>query len=248
MGDPLVLVSLCMVVAIAGCIQGLIGFGAGLVMVSTLPWFMDISFVVPFAAIFSYCTVLALAWRHRKEVRFRYALPLIVGLFPGIPLGMAFLQGVDPLWATGALGVVLVTYTLWSLRSESSQVTRISPKWGPVFGVTGGILGGAFNSSGPPVVLYATLQDWNKGETVGTLQAFFLCQGALTISGFVYKGLVNAETITWNIYLLPALLVGLWLGDKVHHRIDEGSFRRIVMVGLMLMGVAFLLRLALSFF
>ncbi len=247
MAEPLVLMAVACVVALAGCVQGLSGFGAGLVLVSTLPWFLDISFVVPFAAVFSYLTVLAVAWRHWKEVRFRYALPLILGLFPGIPVGMAFLQGVDPLWATGALGLVLVAYTLWSLIANAESSARISPKWGPVFGITGGILGGAFSSSGPPIVLYATLQDWNKGETVGTLQAFFICQGALTISGFFYKGLVNAETLSWNLYLLPALLLGVWLGDKVHHRVNEGTFRRIVMFGLMVMGCAFLLRLALSF-
>lgn len=244
MGDPLSIVAISAAVALAGCVQGLSGFGSGLVLVSTLPWLIDITVAVPFAAVFSYMTVLAMAWRHRDEVRFRYAFPLIIGLFPGIPLGMAFLQGVNPVLATGALGLVLVVYCAWSLRSRGTGLS-ISPKWGPVFGVTGGVLGGAFNSSGPPVILYATLQDWNKGETVGTLQAFFLCQGALTISGFLYKGLINTQTLSWNLMLLPALGLGFWVGDKLHHRIDEATFKRVVLVGLMLMGVAFLVRLGL---
>lgn len=247
MDDPAVIAVICAAVALAGCVQGLSGFGSGLVLVSTLPWFIDITLAVPLAAVFSYLTVLTVAWRHRQEVRFRYALPLILGLFPGIPIGMAFLQGVNPVYATAALGVVLIAYGAWSLFAGADHAVRLSPKWGPVFGVTGGILGGAFNSSGPPVVLYATLQDWNKGETVGTLQAFFLCQGVLTISGFAYKGLINTQTLTWNLMLLPLLIFGLWIGDRLHHRIDEATFRRVVMIGLMLMGSAFLVRLAVSF-
>ena len=46
--------------------------------------------------------------------------------------------------------------------------------------------------------------------------------------------------------LLPLLLLGLWIGDRLHHRIDEATFRRVVMSGLMLMGLAFLVRLAVS--
>ena len=243
MDDPAVISAICVAVALAGCVQGLSGFGSGLVLVSTVPWFIDITLAVPFAAVFSYLTVLAMAWRHRQDVRFSYALPLILGLFPGIPLGMAFLQGVDPVLATGVLGVILIAYATWSLRRGEKSSVRVSPRWGPVFGITGGILGGAFNSSGPPVVLYATLQDWDKGETVGTLQAFFLCQGALTISGFVYKGLITTETLTWNLWMLPVLVFGIWIGDRLHHTIDEATFRRVVLIGLMAMGGAFLVRL-----
>ena len=246
MDDPTVIIAISCAVALAGCVQGLSGFGSGLVLVSTVPWFVDITVAVPFAAVFSYLTVLTMAWRHWQEVRFRYALPLILGLFPGIPIGVRFLKGVDPLYATAALGVILIAYGAWSLFGRSEHAVRVSPKWGPLFGVTGGILGGAFNSSGPPVVLYATLQDWSKGETVGTLQAFFLCQGALTLSALTYEGLINVQTLTWNLYLLPMLIVGLWVGDKLHHRIDDQTFRRVVMIGLMLMGGAFLIRLVAS--
>jgi len=242
-GDPVTLIAVCLAVALAGAVQGLSGFGSGLVLVSIVPWFIDITLAVPFAAVFSYATVLAMAWRHRRQIRFRYALPLVAGLFPGVPLGMAFLQGVDPALATGALGVVLVTYTTWALRAGPDQPVRVSPRWGPAFGLAGGVLGGAFNSSGPPIVLYSTLQDWDKGETVGTLQAFFLCQGALTLTGFAYKGLITTQTLTWNLWMFPLLVAGIWLGDRFHHRIDEVTFRRVVMVGLLLMGLAFLVKL-----
>lgn len=245
MVDPAVLVAVALAVMLAGTVQGLSGFGSGLVLVSIVPWFVDITFAVPFAGVFSYMTVLAMAWRHRQHVRMGRALPLILGLFPGVPLGMAFLKGVDPILATGVLGLILVAYAAWSLRASGrDQPARVSPRWGPIFGFTGGVLGGAFNCSGPPVVLYSTLQDWNKGEIVGTLQAFFLAQGALTLTGFALTGLITLETLTWNAWMFPALVGGVWLGDRLHHRVDEGTFRGIVMVGLMLMGLAFLVRLA----
>ena len=137
MGDPLSIAAIAAAVALAGSVQGLSGFGAGLVLVSTLPWFVDITVAVPIAAVFSYLTVLVVAWRHRSEVRFRYALPLVLGLFPGIPIGMAFLQGVNPVIATAALGAVLIAYSAWSLLRSADKSPHISPKWGPVFGVGG---------------------------------------------------------------------------------------------------------------
>jgi uncharacterized protein len=247
LGDPTVIAAVCAAVALAGCVQGLSGFGSGLVLVSIVPWFVDITFAVPFAGVFSYMTVLAMAWRHRRHVRLRRALPLVLGLFPGVPLGMAFLQGVDAGMATGALGAVLVVYASWSLLgARREEPVRVSERWAPAFGFAGGVLGGAFNCSGPPVVLYSTLQDWGKGETVGMLQSFFLCQGAMTLTGFTLTGLITVETLTWNAWMFPALVGGIWVGDRLHHRVDEAVFRKVVMVGLMLMGLAFLARLVVA--
>ena len=247
MADPAAFAAVCLAVLLAGTVQGLSGFGSGLVLVSIVPWFVDITFAVPFAGVFSYMTVLAMTWRHRRHIRLRRALPLILGLFPGVPLGMAFLKGVDAGLATGALGAVLVVYACWALFvADRDNPARVSERWGPGFGFVGGILGGAFNCSGPPVVLYSTLQDWNKGETVGTMQAYFLAQGALTLTGFALTGLITIETLTWNAWMFPALAGGVWLGDRLHHRVDEGTFRSVVMVGLLLMGLAFLVRLVAS--
>ena len=244
MADPTAFGAVFATVALAAMVQGLSGFGFGLTMMSIAPWFVDITFAVPLTAVFSLVVVFAMTWRHRRHIKMSNALPLILGAIPGIPVGMAFLKGVDPGIATGTLGAVLVLYGGWSLTAGQRQQVEIHPRWAPGFGFFAGILGGAFNCSGPPTVLYSTLRAWDKGTIVGTLQAFFLVQGLLTTAGFIYTGLITVESLTWNGQMIPAVLIGLWVGNLLHDRVDQAMFRRVVLVALTLMGVAFLVPLA----
>jgi uncharacterized membrane protein YfcA len=44
------------------------------------------------------------------------------------------------------------------------------------------------------------------------------------------KGAITAETAKLFLIGLPALLAGSWLGLKLFGRLDEASFRKIVLV------------------
>jgi uncharacterized membrane protein YfcA len=47
---------------------------------------------------------------------------------------------------------------------------------------------------------------------------------------------VSAATIRLFLFGLPALLAGTWLGMKLYGRLDETTFRRVVLVILLVSG------------
>jgi uncharacterized membrane protein YfcA len=51
------------------------------------------------------------------------------------------------------------------------------------------------------------------------------------------KGTVTAETAKFFVMGLPCLLAGTWLGLKLFGRIDEATFRKIVLALLFVSGV-----------
>jgi uncharacterized membrane protein YfcA len=50
------------------------------------------------------------------------------------------------------------------------------------------------------------------------------------------KGAIAADTITLFLVGLPVLLAGTWLGLKFYGRIEEASFRRVVLALLLVSG------------
>jgi uncharacterized membrane protein YfcA len=68
------------------------------------------------------------------------------------------------------------------------------------------------------------------------LIAFLLSLYLVTIPMYVMNGLITWElTRTSIIFILPILL-GAWSGIKLSHCVDEASFKRIVLVLVVLAG------------
>ena len=113
--------------------------------------------------------------------------------------------------------------------------------WTYGLGFIAGILGGAYNTAGPPVIIYGHARRWPVAQFKGNLQGFFL-----PVSFFVALGHVLARNLTpvvWQAFavsLLP-LLLGIWLGGLAERRIDAERFRKLVLVLLVALGVSMVL-------
>ena len=236
--DPVFMLALVASAGVAAAVLGLLGFGFGLTMISLAPWFMPIDVAIPVTAGLSLPLTMVMAWRHRRDVQLRRVLPLLIGCIPGVAIGVFMLKELDEGVMKAALGIFLMVYAVGSLSAPGTSKLKIGPQWGWGVGFAGGVFGGAFNCSGPPVVLYATLRDMQKGALVGTLQGFFIVQGIFTTGGMALTGLINTETLLLDLYLLPVVGGGIWLGDAMHHRIDQQSFKRVVLIAIGITGLA----------
>jgi uncharacterized membrane protein YfcA len=227
---------------LAGSIQGLLGFGAGLVGISLLALFWDLQLAVSVGAVFSLPMVCYVAWQTRSDLSVREVWPLALGCLLGIPLGVSMLVHVNPVYVKGVLGLVLVGHGGWTLCGpEGSQRGPVRRTWGVPAGFAAGILSGAFNASGPPVVIYGTERRWVRDEFRGNLSLFFLVTSLVTLFYFVRQDIVTADTLRWNAQLLVPLLVGVAYGDRQSRRVEPDRFRKVVLLGLLGTGCYYLL-------
>jgi uncharacterized membrane protein YfcA len=72
--------------------------------------------------------------------------------------------------------------------------------------------------------------------------AIFLLMTAVRVPSYAAFGLITAPRVWSSLAVLPAVLVGAFLGDRVHLRIAEASFRRLVSIALVIIGVVLLAR------
>jgi uncharacterized membrane protein YfcA len=61
------------------------------------------------------------------------------------------------------------------------------------------------------------------------------------LQGYSVGGAVTADTVKLFLIGLPALFAGTWLGLKLYGRIDEATFRKIVLARLLVSGVVLMI-------
>ena len=231
----------------AGFTQGATGFGFGLVVMSVLPHVMDVREAVPLVSVFGLVLTVVMLWRYRAHVSPRRFLPVLAGVAVGTPLGALYLRSIDPRVVTGTLGAFLLVYATASLLAErgkrdATPEVRIGRRWGPLAGLLGGLLGGAFNTGGPPIIVYATARGWDAGTFKANLQVLFLFNTATQLALFASWGLLTPEILRLDLIGMPVLLAGLFVGMWATTRLDAVRFRRLVLALLVVFGVVFLVR------
>lgn len=226
---------------VAGLVQGIAGFGGGLVAMALLPLVWEIHTAVGVSAVFGVVLNLALAFELRSHMQRVEVLPMVLAGVFGVPLGITFLHAVEVRWVMLSLGVTLLLHACWSLfgHKASAQIGRWAA---PVAGFVGGVLSGAFSTAGPPALMYATARHWPRDTFRANLQAFFLSTGTMSLVGFVMTDVVTVDSVSTNLALLPALVVGGWAGHRLSSRINQELFRKGVLAALLLMGGNYVLR------
>jgi uncharacterized protein len=113
-------------------------------------------------------------------------------------------------------------------------------RWAYPFGFIAGGLGGAYNMSGAPVVVYGTLRRWPPAEFRASIHGFYLPTGLVTLAGHGIGGLWT-DTV-WQITLaaLPLAVVAVLLGERLNRAIPSEKFAPLIHTSLILLGAALL--------
>jgi uncharacterized protein len=228
------LVSLIM--AFAGFTQGFSGFGAVIVSLPCLTLFLPIKFVVPLVTLMSCCINLILVIQLRHHLQWPKIFPLLLASIPGIPLGVYVLKAVAPWSLEILLGLVLIGVPFYSRYTRA----RLGPPhswWAYLAGFVSGCLGGCLGTNGPPIVVYAALQPWDKDVMKATLVGFFFIAHLGAFALQASSGLATTRVFTMVFGSLPFLALGVFSGSFCYTRISSASFRKVIMIMLVAMGL-----------
>jgi uncharacterized membrane protein YfcA len=157
----------------------------------------------------------------------------------GIPLGIFLLSRVDADVVTRALGAILVFYAVYNLLGWVLPSLK-HPFWAYAAGFSSGILSGAFNTGGPPVIVFAAARRWPADQFRGNLQTYFLIISVLLLAGHAISG--NFTPVVWRtaVFALPALIIGQLVGVRLCRYVNADLFRKLVLVFLLLLGMQLL--------
>lgn len=233
----------CLVLALAQMIYVLFGFGSGLIALGLLALvFPSLHDIVVLILLISLPAEAAVVWGARERIAWREILLIGVGIVAGVPLGAWALRAGEAGFLIVLLGWFLVLTGIAFLVLPQERAV-VWPRWsGPPVGLLGGILSGMFGTGGPPLIIYYRLSGAAKAVFRGNLMAIWLLVTLTRLPAYGVTGLITPPRLGAALAALPAVLIGGWLGHRIHVTLSEKAFQRLVAVALALIGGVLLLR------
>jgi uncharacterized membrane protein YfcA len=221
----------------AAFIQALAGFGFAAMIMPVLTWALGLPTAAPLVAIVALTVYAINLLRYRQAIDVREVLRLAAASVVGVPLGIWALVHVDESLIKTLLGLSLAGYAVYALLRPTAR-RRCAHGWVYPAGFLAGCLGGAYNTPGPPVIVYGSLRQWPKDEFRAVLQALFLVNGTLVVASHAVAGHLTAEVLSLYLWAAPALLLGIGLAARLDSRVDRERFRTLVTVMILLLGLS----------
>lgn len=226
-------------------VRGMSGFGAGLVATPLLALMFPIFTVVPTTALIVFVLFIFLTLRDRHEVLWEEFWRLLLPTLVGVGGGLYLFTALDNRLLTKMLGGFLLAYAAYMLITQwvGMKQLRLSEKWAWPLGFLGAFIDSMFGGGGGTlVVIYMHGRGVSKAQFRATLAVLWFVEMIARIGGYTLAGYYTPGTLTLVAVMLPFMLLGTWLGEKINARITAETFTKILAVMLMLSGASLLVK------
>ena len=221
-------------------VTGLAGFAFGLIASAIWLHVLTPAQSAPLIAAFAIVIQGVTLWKLRHAVDIRRLVPFLIGAVLGIPIGAEILQWAAPAQMRSTIGIGLVLFSIYSLFRPKLPKVGGSGLADGIVGAISGVVGGSTGLAGIPIVVWAAFRGWSKDEQRAVFQPVAVATFAMMLVWFGAVGTITADTARLFIIGLPGVLVGAWLGSRLYAKLDEMTFRTIVLVLLLLSGLSLL--------
>jgi len=158
----------------------------------------------------------------------RLALPIVLGLVPGIFIGSYLLTSANPGGLRFWTYIVLIPLILMQAAGYRKPI-RAERAAGVPLGLGVGLLYATTTISGPPLALMFNNQGMDKEQFRATLGSVRITETILTAIMYGILGLYSSSSTRLIVPLVPAVLIGLPLGSLLIRYLPSETFRRICM-------------------
>ncbi len=224
---------------LATLIRSTFGFGEALVAVPLLALIIPVSVAVPTAVLVSISVAAVVVLQDWRLIHLRSAGWLVASTFVGIPLGLLVLKTAPEAAVKIALALIIIGFSSYSLLTRQRHELK-DERLAWIFGLSAGVLGGAYGMNGPPLVIYGTLRHWTPGQFRATLQGYFLPASLVGMVGYWVAGLWTRPVSAYYVQSLPLILVAILLGRAINRRLTGRRFLIYVHAGLIAIGAVLL--------
>lgn len=237
------MVLLVLIVWLAYTTQAISGFGSTVVSVTLAALFMPVSQILPIAVALNLPFCGWLIYREYPHIDFillrRKILPLMLcGLLLGAVLSLRW-QDVDISRPLGALILVCTVLDLWRLQQVNSRPPSTAVR--SILLLVSGCAQG-FAASGGPLLAVALVGSGHGKQVIrASLSVVWLITNTILTLSFLLSDRYSQAMQYQTLAFFPVVVLALWTGEYLHHKVNERQFRYLVDLLLLVSAIALLI-------
>jgi len=164
------------------------------------------------------------------------------GLFIGLAL-FNLLHGELLHKVFGMFVILVAAQELVNLVRRGPQISLPLPNWlSSTYIFVAGLIHGIYVSGGPALVYAMNKMQLEKSEFRSTLSMVWLSSNIFLTGSYIIAGKIDLVSLKFSAYLLPSVIIGVLLGEMLHSRIPERTFKITVYILLMVSGAFIVLK------
>ena len=236
-----VLAAIPFVVLAAYAVFGATGFGSSVIAVPALAHVFPLAYAVPLVTaldLVAACNASVRQWRHAD---FGEILRILPTMLAGIAAGTTLLVNVPRGPALLALGLFVAAYGAY-LFAGQREWRALDARWAWPLGFAGGLFSALFGTGGPIYMIFLSARIRDKTALRATSSIVVTVSVAIRATVFVATGLLTGGQMLTAVLLLPAMLVGYVLGNRLHHALSRTGVMKLIAGLLAVNGVLLVLR------
>lgn len=230
------------IVFLAFAINAIVGFGGGLLAVPFLALFYPLIIVSPFMNLLGLFSNVILIKAFYKNIQYRLLVPLVIGNLIGASLGSGFLILASNTLLVKLLGITILMSSIFIFTFNGKIQIKANVFLGIIAGLISGFLSAVFAVGAAPIVLYLSAVIKEKSVFRSVSLAFFLINGMMQISLFTLHGLITKQILLLFALSFPIIILASWLGNKLHMKVEEKLFKRIIFATLVFSSALLILK------
>jgi uncharacterized membrane protein YfcA len=223
---------------IAGLAKGVIGVGMPVVAFPLLSMLVDVPTAVMLLSMPLLLSNIPQALEGGFVARTLWSLaPVLVGMIPGVWIGVAVPLYMDPAIANIASGAVVILVAALNLLAPKLQVEpRMIGLVGLGAGFCGGLLGGIAAMAGPLVFIFLLAKGLSGRAFTKEASMFLVVSSILLASALMSSRQFDWRDIAISTLATAPVVLGMLAGQKLRDAIPADAFRKLVVLAVLLSG------------
>ncbi len=233
-------------VALGSFTQAFSGFALGLIVLGAVTA-LNIA-PIPFTAgVVSLVVVIngiAALHGHTHEIETKSLVPILLGLVPGVAAGFFLLGYLDanlPALLQLLLGIFILVASVTMVFRPHPRREMSGSFIHLIVGLSGGVFGGLFNTSGPPIIYLLYRQPLEVPGIRATLLSVFWIAATWRAILLTIEGGYSTGMLLLALMSLPIVVVTARLGKRLANRLPSLLMRRFAFLLLAILGVMLIL-------
>lgn len=225
----------------AALLQGISGFGSGLLAVPFLALWFPMSVLTPALSVINIVMGGWIYWNNREAARPAQWKWLIASGVVASLISGSLLLTVDEALIKLVLGGVIIGVALLLASGRQLPTAEHTPGHLAV-GTGSGLLNGLMTLGGPPIVLFLANARMPKQQFRATLSLFFCSIALANVANFSRQSIYSESHLYLILTLLPCAILGTSLGQRVQHHVSEKRFQQLTLILMTLSGLSVLIQ------